>query len=354
MNLFIRKLGRAFKNVIIFCVLLVMLFLGFVFHEKLFNYVVHGQSFYLVYLGDREYKEKNLQEAIDYYIRALELYPGHVRARYNLANIYVDYEDFPQAIKEYETVLEYDPSYLNARINLGIILAEEVFDFDRAIGEYKKVTQTKVGFINIPLLYDNREQLLTAKAIAHYNMGLAYRDKSMLSTPYSTEYRQLLNNAADSYKNSLKLNPDNYNAQYNYALTAHLLGLYTEALSGYCRAMLVAPLNYEAHYNLAVLLKQRKQYRDAFEQLNDAGSLISYAGDTYRAAHIYRMLTEISAMAIAEYGYRPKEVLKRLGNDFEREELSFDREITINDIEEAIKKRIRTTSICKNYLKDFP
>lgn len=302
-------------------------------------------------MGDKEYRRGKYQEAIDHYVKALEIFPKHIKARYNLANIYVVYEDFPTAAEEYQKVLSYDPKYLNARINLGILTAEEFQDYDRAIEEYARVINVKPNFLNIPFIYDNRSQILKAQEIAYYNMGLAYRDKSMLYSSDSLEYNSLLLKATEAYEKALRLNPKNYDAQYNLALTAHLLGLYTDALTGYCKAMLIAPLNYEAHFNLAILLKQKNMYKESFEEFKDAGSLVAYKGYSFQAAQIFSMLNEVSKMAIAEHGYEPEKVVKRLDSEIEKTTLGPDEEITVNELEAAIKKRIKTASVCKSYLE---
>lgn len=351
MNLFIKKILNLIKALIKVILIVALIFVGYLYFDKIFEYVVHSQSFYLVHLGDNEYKKENYQEAIDYYRRALELHPKHIKARYNLGNIYVAYEDFPSAVQEYKTVLKHEPDYLNARISLGIVLAEELFEFDQAIEHYEKVIKTGNNFITIPFLYDNREHIIKSKAIAYYNMGLAYRDKSLLYLSKSTAYRQLLLKAAESYEKSLELISNNYDAQYNFALTVHLLGLYTDALTGYCKAMLIAPLNYEAHFNLAVLLKQRSMYRESFEEFRDAGSLMVYNGDSFHAAKIYGMLDEVSKMAIAEYGYKPKKVIERIDDEMSNMAPGPDSAVTVHELEEAIRKRIKTASICRNYLK---
>ena len=351
MRLFLRKLGRAFKNVLVFFFILGLLFIGFIYHRTIWEYLVNGQSFTQVYLGDKAYKKKDYQTAINHYERALQLYPEHIKARYNLANIYVVYEDFEEAVKQYETVLKYDPDYYNAGISLGIILAEEFREYDQAIQEYVKAIKTNANVINIPFIYDNRQQIKKAKAIAYYNMGLAFRDKSMLYFADSFEYKEFMLKAAECYEKSLELDPNNYDAQYNLALTAHVLGLYTEALTGYCRAMVMAPLNYEAHFNLAVLLKQKSHYKESYEEFKDAGSLIIYEGNTVQAAYLYSMLNEVSKMVIAENGYEPEKLVKKLDNEIEVNVTRPDDEVTINELEKAIKKRIKTASICKNYLE---
>ncbi len=351
MSSVVQKLVSLLKKLIAILIVLALSYFGFVYFDKIATYAIHGQSFYYVHLGDKEYKKQNYQEAIDYYRRALELYPKHHKARYNLANIYVAYEDYESAVGEYKTVLKYKPDYLNARISLGILFAEEFLEFDKAVKQYEEAAKTPVQFIKIPFLYDNREHVINSKAIAYYNMGLAYRDKSMLYESGSKEFKELLLHAIESYKKSLEVNPDNYDALFNLGLTAHILGMYSEALTGYCKAMLVAPLNYEAHFNLAVLLKQKNLYKESFYELKDAGSLMVYTGDTFHASQIYGMLAEVSSMAIAEYGFEPKNLINRLDSEVDVAAPSPDEAVTVSELENAIRKRIKTASVCRNYLK---
>jgi tetratricopeptide (TPR) repeat protein len=355
MNLFLRKLNKAFYNLLKIILVLGILFIVFLNAGTLFSYIIYGQAYYYVYLGDKAYKREDYQAAVEYYANALNIYPEHVKARYNLGNIFVAYEDFPGAMTEYQKALSYNPGYLNARISLGIIFAEEMLRYDEAIAEYKKVVESRSRIINIPLIYDNRRQIIKAKAVAYFNMGLAYRDKAMLFESDSLQWKKFLHEAALCYENSLALIKDNYDAQYNLALTRHLLGYYTEALTGYCKAMLIAPLNYEAHYNLAVLLRQQKQYDESVEELRNAGSMMSFSGDAYKAAFVFSMLNEVSQMAIAEHGFEPKKLVKKLNKKIEKETRDIvdleDKTITAEEIEKAMIKRIKTASICKNYLE---
>ena len=345
---------KLLKNIYIFFLLLGIVLLVFIFSDVIFKYIIHGKSFYQVYLGDKKYKKGNYQEAVEYYNKALKLYPKHIKARYNLANIYANFEDYKSAVREYNKALKYDPGYLNARISLGIVLAENFLEFDKAIEEYKKVVKTKSHFIKIPFLYNNTKQIIEAKATAYYDMGLAYRNKSMLYTEDTSKYKNLLSKAADCYEKSLVLNPANYDAQYNLALTKHLLGFYTEALTDYCKALLISPLDYEAHYNLAILLREKRMYKDSFEEFKNAGELMNYAGNSYKAARIYSMLSEVSQMAIAEYGYKPKDVLEKLGNSVETQGYQSKNEfISAEEMGKVLKKEIKTKSVCKNYLKRF-
>ena len=116
-----KRFLRVFKNttVRIFSSLLLILFLVSLFVFKDFYKAQWHKtlSFYYVYVGDNAYKKHKPQKAIDNYIKALELYPKHYRAQYNLGNLYVVYEDFYSALDAYSKALQLRPDFTVARIN---------------------------------------------------------------------------------------------------------------------------------------------------------------------------------------------------------------------------------------------
>jgi len=355
MELFIRRLKRALNKLFSFSLLTIILALSIMFSGVILLNFKRVQAFYYVYAGDKQARQENYDEAIKSYNKALEFFPGHVKARYNLGNIYAAYEDYESALNAYQNTLVYDPEYINARLGSGIILAEEMINLDGAINEYNKAIQINAPFINIPLIYNNKQFIMNAKAIAYYNMGLAYRDKSLLYNPDSLEANDFLARAADSYKQSLKINPKSYDAQYNLALTYHLMGTTQEALEGYCKAMLLAPLNYEAYYNLAVLLRERGQYDLAADEFERAGNLSNFKGDTFKAAFIYDVLNDVSQIAIAQHGFESKKIMDRLnveiGKDAESIKESEVKAATLAELEKVLLKRLKTCSVCKSYLE---
>ena len=353
MELFLKRLKKAFEKVFGLSVIVVFIVVIFMFSGLILLNLKKIQAFWYVYQGDKHSGKYEYQEAIENYQHALNIYPQHVKARYNLGNIYVAYEDFDSAVECYQKALSYDTNYINARISLGIILAEERLDLDGAIEEYEKAIKTRVPVINIPLIYDNAGMIKQNKSIVYYDMGLAYRDKSLLYLPDSIESVNFLRKAADCYEKSLALNSENYDAQYNLALTYHLLGLYTDALRGYCRAMLIAPLNYESYYNLAILLRQRGQYKYAADEFRRAGFL---ASNTYKSFFIYQILNEVSAMAIAQHGFESKKIMERLDTQLADETDSIkeedERALTVDELEQVLIKRIKTSSVCKAYIEN--
>jgi len=294
MNLISRKQKKFINKTFSFIVFVSIVVFAFLFKDFLILQWQHSLAFYYVYEGDRKYKQGKLQDAINSYDKALKLFPEHVKARYNLGNIYVTYEDFNRAAECYEKALDVYPDFLNARISLGIILSQELIDLDRAIEEYKKVVKTKPFVINIPFLFSNNHHINYSIAIAYYNLGLAYKSKSLLAGTSPALVRECLQNAVDNYKKSLKYVPDSYDTHYNLALTLHLLGNYNEAIEEYCKAIDLEPMNYEAHYNLAILLRQKMMYKESIEELQKAGLLLDANGDNSKTRYIYQVLSDVS------------------------------------------------------------
>lgn len=259
------------------------------------------RAFYYVHKGDKELKNVKLQKAINYYTRAVNLYPEHYGAWYNLGNIYVVYEDYYSAVDAYEEAFNHNPKMMIARMNYGIVSAEKLGDFDGAIEQYNEILKTKRHLLSIPFVYSNRKSYKVNKGLAYYNRGVAYKQKSIY-LDYDWEYRrQFLLKALESYKEACKILKKDYDARYNLALTYHLLGDYKTAGLTYCKAIELSPMKYEAHYNLAVLLRHLNYYKESLEELEKASTLISTSSDGISAQqrYIFDVMNDVTRTILA-------------------------------------------------------
>ena len=280
--------GRIVSSVLIICFVLSWFFC-FDMYKREFNKV---KAYYYIYKGDKAYKEHNLQEAVNYYEYGIKLHPRHYKAMYNLANIYVAYEDYYSALKNYEKALEIKPDYDVARIDYAIILSE-TYRVDKAIEEYKKVIDTKPKFIKIPFLVDNKKSYNHNRGVAYYNMGLTYRTKSLLAGLNDYARYNYLNKASTSYKNAVDI-LNSYNSNYNLGLIHQLLKNKNQAGFYYCKAIALSPMEYEAHFNLAVLLNDLEEYQGAQEEFQKAGLILDSKGEGVKTAYIYNVLDEVN------------------------------------------------------------
>lgn len=302
-----KKILDFFKNTtvrIISILLLILIILSiFLFFDAYVRQVKKGVSFYWVYRGDKYYKNNKTQRAIECYKKALVFYPNHYRARYNLANIYVAYEDYYCALSQYAKALEIKPDFMIARIDYALVLSSAVFNHDRAIEQYQKAIEKKPKWVYIPFFINNKKTYKYNTGIAYYNMGLAYRAKSLLVGENKFSARQHLQNAINAYEKALK-NIKSYEIYYNLGLANQLLKNNDEAGMNYCKAIEMAPLRYEAHYNLAILLRDMKLYRDSLEEFKKAGLILDVDGDSIKTRYIYDVLGEVTQKMVQQGDYK--------------------------------------------------
>lgn len=298
---FLRKFfQKTIPKVVTFILFLLFLLSIFVFWGWYVKQVNKLWGFYYVHEGDKAYRANKLEKAIKNYKIGLEKYPEHSLARCNLGNIYVKYEDYYSAVEQYEEALKYDPKFIVCRMNLGIVSAEKLSDFDNAIRQYQTIIDTKRFTFHIPLIFDSVKSTKENKTIAWYNMGLAYRGKSMLIGEKTRASNEYLEKAVDAYKNALKRKKNSYNINYNYALANHLLGNYKEAGLGYCKAIEESPMAFDAHYNLAILLKKIGKLRESQEELEKSMLLVNSPQNPYIAKYIFDVYSSVVEKSTVE------------------------------------------------------
>jgi tetratricopeptide (TPR) repeat protein len=95
-------------------------------------------------------------EAINIYLKVLEMDPTHAAAHINLGTLYYNRQEYKLAEKHYRSAIEIDPRYALAYFDLGNVL-DETGRVDEAISTYKTAIQ-----------------LAPTYADAHYNIALAY------------------------------------------------------------------------------------------------------------------------------------------------------------------------------------
>lgn len=127
----------------------------------------------------------------------------------NKGNERYNSEEFEQAETLYKEALDKDNQYYKANLNVGHSLfrqAHILIKQQDSLG-IKKLEEAEKFYNNSVELAENKNQ----KTESYYNLGNA----QLLS--------QKLEESIESYKKSLRLNPDNINAKKNLALAQYLL-----------------------------------------------------------------------------------------------------------------------------------
>ena len=302
MNLIIKILQLKITKIFL-SLLFITFLLSLYFCRHWYNVQYHKIiGFYYVHKGDKAYKKKHYQQAIELYKIALKNYPGHSRASCNLGNIYVSFENYYEAVNAYEQALRYSPNFIVCRMDLGIILSEKMANYDKAIQEYGRIINSNPFTINIPFVYNNSKAAKQNKGIAYYNMGLAYRGKSVFMGDRSSTSIRFLRRAKDSYVKAEKYLKNDYDNTFNMALTDHLLGDYHLAAEEYCKAINIKPDSFEAHYNFALLLRSMHFNKESLEEFEKTTFLIDYHGNTSKNKYVFGIINEMKRRIMAEGG----------------------------------------------------
>lgn len=313
-----------------------------------------GVGMYYVYKGDKAYKHGDLQKAVDYYNEGLALFPEHYGAQFNLGNIYIVYEDYYAAAEAYEKAISYNKNFTLARMNLGIVLTDKLGDFDGAIEQYQGIIDSNRHLWFIPFVFSNKKSEKINRGLAYYNMGVAYREKSLYQDGDKSRTHEYLMNAIDAYKNALKILKEDYDTYYNLALAYQLTEDYQEAGLNYCKAIELQPMNYEAHYNLAILLKHLRMYKESLNELQKATNLAfnnSYTADTNTSSYIFDVLNDVSKTLVAnnQYNY----LIDKIDNEPSSQQVTYvnGKIVATDALDRAILKNFKTCE-SKNYFEN--
>ncbi len=298
MNAFVKIMKKTVTKVILVLIILsvaVSLYFFPNWYEKQYKKI---WGYYYVYKGDKAYKASKYQKAVDFYLKGLEYYPEHSKARCNLGHLYVVYENYYAAAEAYDEALKYDPNYMSCRMDYGIILSEQLADYDKAVQEYGKIIDSRPLLMYIPFIYNNLKSVKENRGLAYYNMGVAFRSKSIFMGENTLVSMQYLKKAKESYEGAKKLIPTDYDTHYNSALTNQLLGNVKDSGLEYCKAIEIQPYNFEAHYNYALLLRSLKFYQESLSELEKAGMLADKDADAEQRKYIYEVLGEVKQKLI--------------------------------------------------------
>jgi cytochrome c-type biogenesis protein CcmH/NrfG len=106
----------------------------------------------LVELGNLFFDAEQLDSAIQFYARALELDPQNPDVRTDMGIMYRKKGDPDRAIAEFKKAAQDDPKHVNSRYNTGVVLLHDKADIKGAIKaweEYLKVEPTGTRAENI-------------------------------------------------------------------------------------------------------------------------------------------------------------------------------------------------------------
>ncbi|MCK4532643.1 tetratricopeptide repeat protein [bacterium] len=149
-------------------------------------------------------------------------------------------EDINLIIKYCKKALKLDSDYMLAHYNLGVAYKEKGL-YDKAIEEYKEAIRLNPDF-----------------AYAHCGLGVAYGK------------RGLWKKAIEEYKEAIEIDLDYEYAHFNLGLAYEKRGLNTKATEEFKEVIRINPNLADAHYNLGVAYRNKGLYDKAIEECKEA------------------------------------------------------------------------------------
>ena len=194
--------------------------------------------------GIEAYQRGELDDAIAYYTKAIELDPADISitspAYYNCGLAYYGKGEVERAIVDYTRAIELNPNFDAAYYNRGVVHYEKKA-FEHAIVDYTRAIELNPNF-----------------DAAYNNRGLAY-----------TELRNY-NNALNDFHRTIEINPSSTYAYNNRGVVYIRQRKFDHAIDDYNRAIDFNPDYASAYFNRAEALLYLKEWERAKSDLTTA------------------------------------------------------------------------------------
>ncbi|MYB66040.1 tetratricopeptide repeat protein [Candidatus Poribacteria bacterium] len=206
-----------------------------------------------------EEKQKEYEEAIIHYTKAIELKPDSVEAYYRRGIVYVNLKKFDSAIDDFTKMIELDPNDVNIYLWRGWVYKHKR-NFDEAVEDYNRAIQLRPNY-----------------AEAYFDRGNLYQNMC--------EYDK----AIQDFSKAIELNPGFVGAYLNRGLVYMENGDYDRGIEDQNRALSLEPDNANVYFNLGMIYDRKDEVYPAIENYTKAIELnpnfsgaYNYRGVVYR------------------------------------------------------------------------
>jgi tetratricopeptide (TPR) repeat protein len=245
------------------------------------NYVAYNN------LGRALMDKGQLDEAISYFRKALQIKGALPEVEYNLGNVYLQKGQVKEAITHYQKAVQLEPAYADAEFNLGTAFLQEGDQLE-AIAHYEKALEIRPDFAEVHInlgnvLLKNRQidQAIDhyKKAVAidpqsaemQYNLGNALGSKGDWAGATSSYRAALQTQARDKRGEELPGRISVYAKAHNgLGVGLEKLGRADEAVAQFRESLQIDDSYPEAHYDLGCVLARLGQRGEAVAQLTEA------------------------------------------------------------------------------------
>lgn len=221
------------------------------FEKILKNFPYFSEAYF--YIGLTKFRQKDLDGAATNWGKALDLYPGHKKARKGLNNITKQYlnngnkayktGNIDKAMTYYKQALKYDDSFYLAYFQIGVIEKKQG-NSDQAIENFLKVLEIKPEY-----------------AKAWFTLGVSY------------EVDNKLTEATDAYKKAIEINAGYTKAYGNLGKIYTDGAKYDEALDVLKTSIQIDPEYADGYMRIGLVYAAQDLHDEAIQNLEIASSL---------------------------------------------------------------------------------
>lgn len=227
--------------------------------------------------GLRLIQEGNIEEAIKYYDKAIELDPEQSSFYYNRGLARQMKKEFERALEDYSTAIRLDKEFISAYLNRGLVMYQ-LEELEEAVQDYNRVLELDPENVTA---YNMRGRIRTdlgyfEEAILDFNSALDINPDHLISLSNRAYTHQCLDefqSAVEDYTQLLQKDTNNAQA-YNNRGTAKLkINDIQGALSDFDKAATIDSNYGKAFYNRAVVWMKLEDYKKAILDLEKAAEL---------------------------------------------------------------------------------
>ena len=171
-------------------------------------------------LAITNHRNKNYQDAINYYNKAIDINPKHTNSYYNLGLLLNEIKNYKEAIGCFEKTLETEPGFKNANNVLGIIYFK--------LGENLKAITC----------YENEIQINPLNIEAYNNLGIVFYNLGEIQK------------ARNFYEKAIQIEPNFKRAHNNLGILFYDIKETEKAINCFEKVLIIDPKNKEVNYNL--------------------------------------------------------------------------------------------------------
>ena len=223
----------------------------------------------LYHLGIYYRVNNNLKRAKKLFEEVLKINPKNLLAKTELGQVLVGLNELGQAERIFQDIIKDNPKYLKGYIGLGrLYLKVKQFEeaervFKKGLSKIKNSVELIEELLNLKLLLGNYDEAmeLAKKLIELRNSYNDYLKLGMVAILKKDFYL-----AEQSYKKSIKMHPERWEAYYNLAELYFSSGMYERSRNMYLQALKLQPHDFKPYNGYGLLLLHLNQNLDEAEK----------------------------------------------------------------------------------------